>query len=715
MDKNLNGKHKDLLENALTALSLYGEDSGTVLSLLKQIVQHFNMDAAFVYTKDYTKGEAFYKQAVFAADKASLLPDEFSINIQQSDFENEELFKKALHDEFIQLMDAAGVAVLPIIDGQRMIGFVGVIRKYSTKKLPEEDKNVLIMMLALIITKTGEEYHKKQKYHARASLEKALDHTGIDIYVTDYYTNEILYVNKPMAAPYGGAEKMAGKKCYEALYENMTSQCPYCPKDELIDENGVPSRFYSWDYQRPLDGSWFRVFSAAFQWDEGRLGHVITSININESKKNELLVTNMAFYDTLTKIKNRRKFEIDFESLKTNVIERGGSGYLLFIDLDNFKYINDAFGHEKGDELLIQVAKYLNSFTDGNNSVYRYGGDEFIFLAQNADAKEVTKLTDTFIKRFANAWDLGDIEYFCTASIGVANYPKDGSTYDDLVTAADMAMYTAKKTGKAAVVFAKTKSNEISLQLEKEFALRKAILNNYDEFTLLYHPFVNTDTGEWEGVEVLPRWHSPQFGTVYPGEFIIMCEKMGLITQFERWVVSTAVEETCRWKTEKNFFISINISTIEFQNNSFIEFLINTVSENDLPPNRLMVEITASARPKYTEEIKAHVDRLRENGIMVALDGFGIGYSSLSSIDDFSVDFIKIDREFIMTFLDDELKHTLVKAVIMIAHAAHARTSAEGVESEAHFEQLKKLGCDFTQGRHFMQPMPAEEFYKKLK
>ena len=287
--------------------------------------------------------------------------------------------------------------------------------------------------------------------YARESLTATLNNTGVDIYVNDFYTHEVLYVNRSMAAPYGGVEKFQGRKCYEVLYEGQTEPCEYCPQLKLIDEEGKPTNLYSWDYQRPSDKAWFHVKSAAFHWVDGRVAHIVSSIDITENRKNQLKTEKLAFRDALTNLGNRRCFDRDFEQIVQHNSLQDVSGYLLFCDLDNFKRLNDTHGHHMGDLLLQEIAIFAQSELLLRDKVYRYGGDEFIVLLNNATEQRMLETVRLLTSRFSRPWNVGKYPYLCTCSIGVSRYPDDGIDSSQLVHNADTAMYNAKQKGKARV------------------------------------------------------------------------------------------------------------------------------------------------------------------------------------------------------------------------------------------------------------------------
>ncbi|MEA5003896.1 MAG: GGDEF domain-containing protein, partial [Christensenella sp.] len=247
---------------------------------------------------------------------------------------------------------------------------------------------------------------------------------------------------------------MGQKKCWEALFPGQIGPCDFCPQEKLIDEQGAPTKVYSWDYQRPFDGSWFRVFSAAFVWVDGRLAHVVSSADITENKRNEAMIEKLANYDQLTGLPNRRMLIRECEGRidKATATEQG---YLLFFDIDGFKAINDNFGHDEGDEFLIQLGKFFSSIPMIGDSIYRNGGDEFVaVLGGEAITKaNIRSLVGFIHERFKKPWKLKTGEIYCSASIGVSCYPEDGTTAEELLKKADMAMYQVKKAGGKGMCF----------------------------------------------------------------------------------------------------------------------------------------------------------------------------------------------------------------------------------------------------------------------
>lgn len=339
-------------------------------------------------------------------------------------------------------------------DAGQLCGFVVLYARSHQTLLLETTQNDLQSLLWMVVTCVNAQIYQRRIAHAYKTMDKLLDSTGIDIYVNDLESHDILYVNESMAAPYGGKKAFSSKKCWQVLFPGQTGPCGFCPKHKLIDEQGRPSKVYSWDYQRPFDGSWFRVFSAAFRWDGGRMAHIVSSANITENKKNEAIIENMANYDQLTQLPNRRMLLKECER-RIGSAATTEQWYLLFFDIDGFKTINDTMGHDAGDEFLIKLGEFFSGIPLLKNAIYRNGGDEFVALlgGESISKQNIVSLAHFIHERFKKPWCLQNGEVFCNTSIGVACYPEDGMTADVLLQKADRAMYQVKKSGGAGICF----------------------------------------------------------------------------------------------------------------------------------------------------------------------------------------------------------------------------------------------------------------------
>lgn len=356
--------------------------------------------------------------------------------------------------KFLELFFATSLLAVSMVDANyRICGFIVLLNTQRKEKIPDAEMKTASALLHLLGKYIGIRIYQNKLSFARTTLESILDNMGIDIYVNDFFNHDILYANKSMTAPYGGISRFLGHKCWEVLFPGQCGPCEFCPQKKLIDEHGNPTKVYSWDYQRPFDGAWFRVFSAAFRWVDGRLAHVVSSADITENKRNEELIHYMANYDALTKLPNRRMLISECERRITRA-KRAGKGYLLFFDIDGFKAINDSFGHDAGDEFLVRLGEFFSGIPMLAGSSYRNGGDEFVALL-DGDVTEanIRNLAHFIHERFKKPWVLKKGDVFCNASIGVACYPEDGSTAEELLNKADQAMYQIKKSGGSGICF----------------------------------------------------------------------------------------------------------------------------------------------------------------------------------------------------------------------------------------------------------------------
>ncbi|MDL2284479.1 GGDEF domain-containing protein [Oxalobacter sp. OttesenSCG-928-P03] len=455
-------EHHKLLVRIFEWLSSTDQTKETIGHILTEVCEHYNFGCGFIYEADHA--QTFYLKEQYANYRISGLQEPFRLEERLNKATMDILLKNSFfyqtredhteEDSFVQALNQTTFILVPVFDtDQTLIGLIGMVDRRSHADISDETLKSSRMVLNLIANHVKTRIIQRNLEFARQSMVSLLDNIGIDIYVNDFFTHEMIYANKTMAAPYGGLENMLGKTCWQALYDDKTGPCDYCPQSKLIDEYGNPSKIYSWDYQRPFDGSWFRVISAAFNWVDGRLVHVISSVDITASKKNEQIIERMALYDALTNLPNRRKLLEDFESSLTEMQKAGKTGYCLFFDLDDFKQLNDVYGHQVGDEFLMQISDTLLENPLTRNNTYRYGGDEFILLYKDIGKEHINSVIYFLLERFSRPWQLKNLDYTSSASIGVTAFPDGNATIDSILNSADQMMYQAKENGKGRACF----------------------------------------------------------------------------------------------------------------------------------------------------------------------------------------------------------------------------------------------------------------------
>jgi diguanylate cyclase (GGDEF)-like protein len=440
-------------------------------------------------------------------------------------------------------------------------------------------------------------------------------------------------------------------------------------------------------------------------------GWLATHDDVTERIRADERIAHMAHYDALTDLPNRVLMR---GHLERRVIElaAGKPFAILYIDVDEFKGVNDSLGHEVGDELLRQVANRLRACVSGNDLVARLGGDEFaIIKAGTNDQAELAALAEQILTALRMPVDCKGQEIATDASIGIAIAPDHGENLDDLLKRADLAMYAAKSEGRGTFrIFAPEYDAKARQRRQLELDLRQALARG--EFEVHYQPLVDLAANVVTGCEALLRWHHPERGMVPPVNFIPVAEDTGLIGEIGEWVLRQACTEAASWPGD--IHIAVNVSPVQFRAKTLALKVAAALAESGLAPGRLELEITETVLIRDDEEALTILQQLRELGVRIALDDFGTGYSSLSYLHRFPFDKIKIDRSFISDIGEPEDSSPIVQAVVHMAAARHMATTAEGVETEAQREVLQKLGCSQMQGWLFSPAVPAAKLKQLL-
>ena len=419
-------------------------------------------------------------------------------------------------------------------------------------------------------------------------------------------------------------------------------------------------------------------------------------------------LTHQAFHDALTGLPNRSLFIDRLERAIQRSTRTPSEVAVIFLDLDNFKVVNDSLGHIAGDELLVNVGRHLSSLFREIDTVARLGGDEFTILIEDADGlRQVLKVTERIMAALKEPMMIGQRPVTITASIGVALGGVAASA-EDVIRHADLAMYTAKGKGKRRVaVFKPTMHFEALYRLEVEHELRAAI--EQGQLSLRYQPEIILATGAVFGVEALVRWEHPTAGTRLPANFIGVAEETGLIVPLGEQVLRRACIDTAAWLAAfdlpDTFALSVNLSPRQFRDPGLVSMVEAAMADAGLHPSRLILEITESILADEPEQVAETLQRLCDLGLQIAVDDFGTGYSSLGRLRHVPVDFLKIDRSFIAGIGTDTADTALVRSMIDLAHALETQVVAEGVETAAQAMLLHELGCDVAQGYLYAKPL----------
>ncbi len=444
----------------------------------------------------------------------------------------------------------------------------------------------------------------------------------------------------------------------------------------------------------------------------GRVVRAAGSItDISDRKEHEASIYRMAYYDQKTGLPNRSYLSEKLEEFLKEALQEGRKAALYFIDLDNFKQMNETLGHDFGDLVLSYVGKSLTDTMGENVLVAKVGGDEYCILQYDVQSMEkVIDVADRIMRLFSKNLFIGGHEIFLSFSMGVIRLPDDAGDIRKVFSSLDTAMYAAKEAGRNTYrIFHESMLQKVQSRTEMENNLRKAIENQ--EFVLHFQPFYGKDGRSIVGLEALIRWNDPQRGLIYPSAFIPVAEETGLISQIGRWVF----EETCRqmkaWQEMglRRTPVAVNVSQSQLRDPGFLNHIFGVLDQAGLSPDLMEIEITESSVMESLEENARILTKLRDAGIKISLDDFGTGYSSLSCIQKLPLDTVKIDKSFVDEIARREDDHIILCDIISIAHKLHMTVVAEGIESEKQRDYLVKMDCDKMQGYLFCRPRPASE------
>jgi diguanylate cyclase (GGDEF)-like protein/PAS domain S-box-containing protein len=463
------------------------------------------------------------------------------------------------------------------------------------------------------------------------------------------------------------------------------------------------------------DGEFYYVESVGINLldDPHVSGIVVTTRNINERKTLEAQLTHQAFHDPLTNLANRVLFRDRVEHALMRYKRQKTPLAVLFLDLDNFKTINDSLGHAAGDEVLKSVSERLLSCVRFGDTVARLGGDEFAILLEDTEqANNAVAIAERVLETAEEPFKVGGSDILVGISVGIAFSSSKRETADELLRNADVAMYIAKENGKGCYTIFENKMYEAILsQIELESDMRKAIENG--EFCLNNQPIVRLDTKKVAGFEALARWNHPIHGLILPENFIPLAEQTGLILPLGKWIV----EESCRQlkklsdKYNRNFSMTINISGKQLLDPNFEHDISGALQASQIAPFSVILEITESIMMKNTEEMLQRLVSLKSLGVRLAIDDFGTGYSSLSYLQQFPIDILKIDKAFTKGINNGTEKSAVARTIISLSDTLQLSTIAEGIENREQVPALENLGCKFGQGFYFAHPLSEDQLH----
>jgi len=435
---------------------------------------------------------------------------------------------------------------------------------------------------------------------------------------------------------------------------------------------------------------------------------------VDEQARAQERIELLATVDSLTQLANRQTFDERAARLLAGARSDGKRCALLFIDLDNFRLLNNGYGHRVGDEMLSVVARRMRDIIVAPDLIGRRGGDELVaLLADIPGADRAVEVAQALIKSISEPARVLGMEVAVTPSVGISFFPQDGGDLDSLLNAADAAMYQAKESGRRTYAFyTPTVARRVDLRLRLEQRLRKAVESR--DFRLHYQPLVSLADGKMVGAEALIRWRDAELGDISPAEFVPIAEESGLIVGLGDWVIREACRHRQEWRALGIAVppVSLNMAGVQLRQLGCVDDLLDVLGEYGVATTEIEIEVTETGLLDTSAVSRENLVRMRNAGIRIALDDFGVGFSSLAHLRDLPIHRLKIDRSFTVECMRDARTLTIVKAVVEMARSLGITVTAEGIETQAQQTWMQHLGCDSAQGYLFARPMTAEDFLK---
>ncbi len=532
------------------------------------------------------------------------------------------------------------------------------------------------------------------------SLAEILNMVGSCVYVRDIETNEVLFVN-------------------ELLKRNFEEELKHGTLNELLDEArplGVREGFY--ELQHIARKRWYDMHYKYIDWVDGRKVAFCALYDITDKKLYQRKIEQQAYTDFLTGLYNRMCCERDLAMQIENAKLEKRPGGLLYLDLDDFKHINDGLGHQYGDVLLKSISSSLQRIEGIRNSCYRMGGDEFVIIVPPESFERFDEITEEIKEIFAKPWFLKDADYYCTMSMGICHFPENGEDVQDLIKKADIAMYEAKKSGKNRVAkYSDSISSTSGKRLDMEKNMRNATSDGYKEFEVYYQPIIDIQKPgtPCTGAEALVRWNSAAFGFIPPSDFIPLAEYLGLINPIGNHVMREACKACKYWNDNGHpeYKVNVNLSVVQLLQTDIVDIVKKTLDDTGVNPRNLTLEVTESLAINDMERMKEILNSIRALGVRIALDDFGTGYSSLNHIREIPLDVIKVDQSFVSELAEDSYSQSFIKMVAELAGAIGVSICIEGIETREQYKVLEGMQVRLVQGYYFDRPMPRGRFEEK--
>ena len=601
--------------------------------------------------------------------------------------------------EIKEKIDVKAIMVFPVIgreNGDRMVLSLNHRQKDYVWNMQEIKFTAdAVKVLQSILTKRIQKNSLASSYEA---LEAILDNVGCSIFVMDKASGNCLFANQKLKNTF---PKELREHTFGDLLKSGKSSG---------HNNGVFEIHYL------EESKWYDMICKEISWVDGNSAMLYSLYDTTDKKLYQRKIEQQAYTDFLTGLYNRMCCERDLARHIDRAKKSGTTGALLYIDLDDFKHINDGLGHQYGDVLLKAISHALQRIEGIENTCYRMGGDEFVVVVPAEHYGRMDEILEGIKEIFAKPWFLKDADYYCTMSMGIVTFPDLGESVPDLIKKADIAMYEAKKSGKNRVAHYNPGINSASgRRLDMEKSMRDAMVENYEEFEVYFQPIIDVqDQTKCIGAEALIRWNSIKLGFIPPADFIPLAEYLGLINPIGNYVLKRACT-CCRQWNEAGlpYKVNVNLSVVQLLQPDVVEIVAGVLKETGLTPENLTLEVTESLAINDMDRMKEILARIKALGVKIALDDFGTGYSSLNHIREIPFDVIKVDQSFVKELAEDAYSQSFVKLVAELAETLGVSICVEGIETESQYKVVKDMKVKYIQGYYFDRPLKREDFEKK--
>ena len=598
------------------------------------------------------------------------------------------------------LSETNAFVVMPLYVNGKAAMYVSFREMKSERQWQMEDIKFISDITKILQSLLTRRIQKNSLASSYNSLQAILDNVGSCIYVKDAETGKVLFQNKML------------KRTFEREIRQETLEDFLKKAKPLIIKDGYFEVFHM-ETQR-----WYDLHKTKILWVDGKEVELYALYDVTDKKIYQQKIEQQAYTDFLTGLFNRMCCERDLSCQVDRAKNDKKTGGLLYLDLDDFKHINDGLGHQYGDVLLKAISHNLQRIRGIENTCYRMGGDEFVIIVPQESYPMMERIIADIKAIFRKPWFLKDADYYCTMSMGVVSFPEDGDNIQDLIKKADIAMYEAKKSGKNRVShYSDSISSESNKRLDLEKNMRDATTGGYKEFEVYFQPIMDISRKEvpCTGAEALIRWNSATLGFMPPSDFIPLAEYLGLINPIGNHVLVEACRACKFWNDNghENYKVNVNLSVVQLLQPDIVEIVEKALIETGISPKNLTLEVTENLAINDMNRMKEILSSIRDLGVRIALDDFGTGYSSLNHIREIPLDVIKVDQSFVKDLTEDNYSQSFIKMVGELASAIDVSICVEGIETLEQYKVLEGMKVRLVQGYYFGRPMPLADFEKK--